>query len=222
MSNRSPYRRTADERRSRWGATTGTGMGIVVGGAVAAAFVSMGTASADDLLAPATDDGAVTDLAQAIDPNAFTAAEVPDDFVVGDAAAATDPAQATDAFEQLVQAFDGFAFTSTGAPYDWIGITASQIDANLAPTVFGPELDTIASQLLAGDFSAPTSTDVDAFALLVQTFVDPSAFDAAGDPTEWIATIGGELDALLAPTVYGPELDTIADQIIAAFTAAVS
>jgi hypothetical protein len=99
MGNTSRYCRTADQRR--WGAT-GTGVGIAVGGAMAAG-VSMGTASADDLLAPATADDPFTELVQAIDPNAFAAAAV--------------PAQAAeDAFEQLVEAIDGNAFTSTGAP----------------------------------------------------------------------------------------------------------
>ncbi|WP_428342129.1 hypothetical protein [Mycobacterium sp.] len=45
MSNKSRYHRTADGRRRR--GVTGSGLGIAVGGAMAAAFISMGTASAD-------------------------------------------------------------------------------------------------------------------------------------------------------------------------------
>ena len=300
MSTRARHRRAPDQCRRRLGAT-GTLVGITVGGAMAAAFVSMNTASADDLLAPATDDDAFTDLAQTIDPNAFTTAGAPYDFigtlanqsdsllaptvfgpeldtiasqvlagdfsapatdddpftglaqaidpnaltaagdpngfVVGGAmAAAALPAQTTlDSFEQLVQTYDGFAFTSTGAPNDIIGTIASQIDSDLANAStaaypFYTELNTISGQILAGDFSAPLTTDEDGFEDMVQAFVDPNAFtsvcDTTGtctpvDPTIWFETLAYQLDTLLAPSVYGPELDTIADQIISIFTTTV-
>lgn len=194
VSNKSCSRRTADQHHRRRSAT-GAGLGIAVGGAMAAAFVSMGTASADNVLATPTDDG--------------TGYEA-----LPTAAATGDP---LDSFEQLVQAWDGNAFTAAGAPNDWIGTIASEIDSGLASTVFGPELNTIAGQILAADFSAAATTDDDGFTDLAQAF-DPFAFNAAGDPTDSIGTTASQLDTLLAPTVYGPEIDTIADQIIAAFT----
>ncbi|KAA8956428.1 hypothetical protein [Mycobacterium sp.] len=131
------------------------------------------------------------------------------------------PAADEDPFLQLVQTIDPDAFNAAGDPTDFIGITASQINTDLADTVFGPELNTIAGQILAGDFLASSPTDVDAFQILVQTFVNPDAFNAAGDPTDFIGIIASQLDSLLADTVYGPELDTIADQIITAFGAVV-
>jgi hypothetical protein len=221
MSNKSRSHRTPDPHRRRWG-VTGTRVGVLVGGAMAAAFVSTGTASADDVLALAANNDPFTELVQAIDPTAVTAAGNPDDIVSGAvAAAAALPAQATlDDFEELVEAIDPNAFTSAGDPNDFIGIIASQIDSDLASTEFGPELDTIAGQILAGDWAATTSTDVDAFAVLVQTFVDPNAFNSAGDPTDFIGTIASQLDTLFDPSVYGPELDTIADQIVSIFTTA--
>ena len=109
MTTKARHRRAPDQCRRRLGAT-GTLVGIAVGGAMAAAFVSMNTASADDLLAPATDDDAFTDLAQTIDPNAFTTA---------------------------------------GAPNDFIGTLANQSDSLIAPTVFGPELDTVFDQIIS-------------------------------------------------------------------------
>lgn len=239
MSSNPRHRRTSDQCRRRWGAT-GTGLGIAVGGAMAAAFVSMSTASADDLLAPGTDDDAVTQLAQATDPSAVTVDAVPAQATDEDAVtqllqtvdpnavtAAAVPAQATlDAFEQLVLQIDPNAFTSAGVPNDFLGTLASEIDSDLASTVFGPEVDTIAGQvscLLDGTCTdllstVPTTGD-DGFTVLeqflAQTYI-PSAIPLALVPglDSDLATIAGQLDSYFADTVFGPEWFTIAEQII--------
>src|SRR5271163_337024 len=146
MSSKPRHRRTPDQRRRRLGAP-GTAVGIAVGAAMAAAFVSLGNASADDTLAAGTDDLAFTEMAQATDPTAVTdATVVTDPFTDPTAfAAAAVTAQATDedAFEQLVLTIDPNAFTATGDPNDFLGALASQIDSDLANTVFGPEINTI-------------------------------------------------------------------------------
>jgi hypothetical protein len=224
MSKRSRYRQAPDQRRRRWSAT-GTGVGVAVGGAMAAAFVSMGTASADDLLGPAGGDDTVTSLAQAIDLNALTAAVDPSDPTVGGAAV---PAQATlDGFEQLVLTIDPNAFTAAGDPNDFLGTLASQIDSDLASTVFGPELNTIATQITCADtpacepsllITAPATGD-DGFTVLeqfvAQTYV-PEIIPAVLVPSldSDLASIASQLDGYFAGTVFGPEWFTIAEQII--------
>jgi hypothetical protein len=226
MSKRCRYRRAPDQHRRRWSAT-GTGVAIAVGAAMAAAFVSTGTASADDLLGPATDDDA-TALAQPIDLTALTAASIPSDPIVGGAAAAAVPAQATlDAFEQLVLTIDPNAFTAAGDPNDFLGTLASQIDSDLASTVFGPELNTIATQITCADnptceptlLITPPATGDDGFTVLeqflAQTYI-PSAVPLAFVPglDADLASIAGQLDSYFAGTAFGPEWFTIAEQII--------
>jgi hypothetical protein len=213
MNNTSRSSRTADPRRRRWGASA-TGVGIAVGGAMAAAFVSMGTASADDLAAPATDADAVTQLLQTIDPAAVPAAAV--------------PAQATlDAFEQLVLQLDPSAFNAAGDPTDTFGQLAVQIDTDLASTVFGPELNTIATQVSCLMAVPPTCTDIitppttgdDGFTVFEQfianTYV-PEIIPAVLAPSldSDLASIASQLDSYFADTVFGPEIFTIATQIV--------
>jgi hypothetical protein len=228
MSKTSRHRRTA-EQRCRWGAT-GTGVGIAVGGAMAAAFVSMGTASADDLLGSAGGD--VTALAQAVDLNAVTAAADP---------AAAVPAQATfDAFEELVLTIDPNAFSSTtGDPTDFIGTLASEIDADVGSIDFGTDvegtdvtLNTIAGQvscLLDGSCTdvlstVPTTGD-DGFTVLEQFVADtyvpdvvPAVFVPSVDTD--LATIAGDLDSYFANTVFGPDIFNVAEYVISALTPA--
>ncbi|MBV8179806.1 MAG: hypothetical protein JO045_13590 [Mycobacterium sp.] len=215
-------------------------MAIAVGGAMAAAFASTGTASADDLLGSAASADAVTSLTQAIDPNAVAAASASADLISGGATAAALPAQTLDAFEQLILTLDPNAFTSTGAPNDAIGTIASQIDTDLAdlpnPSV-GPayltELDTIATQVTCAMnptceptlLITPPTTGDDGFTLLeqfvAQTYVPEIApIELAPLLDSDLATIASQLDAYFADTVYGPELYTIAEQIISALTTA--
>jgi hypothetical protein len=186
VSNTYGYRRNADQYRRRWGAT-GTRVGIAIGGAMAAAFVSMGTASADGEVAPENDG--FTELAVVIDPNAFT---------------------------------------STGAPNDFIGTLASQFDTSLANTVFGPEVDTIADQIFCAENATceptlvitPPTTGDDGFTVLEQFLANtyiPEIIPAVLAPSldSDLATIASDLDAYFAPTVFGPEWFTIASQIVA-------
>jgi hypothetical protein len=229
VSKRSRHRRTPDQCRRRWGAT-GTGVGIAVGGAMAAAFVSMGTASADDLLGSAGGD--VTALAQPVDLTAVTAAADP---------AAAVPAQATfDAFEELVLTIDPDAFSSTtGDPTDFIGTLASEIDADVGSIDFGTDvegtdvtLNTIAGQLSC--LIAATCTDVlstvpttgdDGFTVLEQFVADtyvpevvPAVFVSSVDTD--LTTIAGDLDSYFSGTVFGPDIYNIAEYIISALTPA--
>jgi hypothetical protein len=237
MSNKSRHRRTADQRRRRW-RVTGTGVAIAVGGAVAAAFASTGTASADDLVGPAAGADAVTSLAQTIDPN--TSAAVAD--IAGAASAAAVPAQATfDNWDQLVLDIDPDAFnTTTGAPTDFLGDFAVQIETDLldlpAPSTgptYDSELNTIAGQVICADNTTceptlvitPPTTGDDGFTTLEQfvanTYI-PEAVPAVLAPTldTDLATIAGDLDAYFADTAFGPEIYTIAEQIISDLTAA--
>jgi hypothetical protein len=220
MSSNPRHRRTPDQRRRRWGAT-GAGVAIAVGGAMAAAFVSMGTASAD------TGDDAVTALVQAVDTTALAAAAV--------------PAQADlDAFETLVETIDPNAFNSTtGAPTDFIGDLASQIDSDVGSIDFGTDvegtdvtLNTIAGQVsclldstCTDVLSTVPTTDDDGFTVLEQ-FLTQTYFPSAL-PLEFapgldsdLATIAGDLDAYFADTVFGPEIYNIAEYIISALSTA--
>jgi hypothetical protein len=221
VSNTSGYRRTADQYRRRWGAT-GTGVGIAIGGAMAAAFVSMGTASADDLVGPATDADAVTLLLQTVDPTPVTAAAV--------------PAATLDEFEQWVLAIDPNAFTTTDLPNDVFGQLAVQIDtdlANLPAPSIGPayltELNTLATQVFCAEnptceptlVITPPATGDNGFTVLEQFLVNtyiPEIAPVVIAPTlaSDLATIASQLDAYFAPTVFGPEFFTIASQIVAA------
>ena len=238
MSSNPRHRRTPDQRRRQWGAT-GAGVAIAVGGAMAAAFVSMGTASADDLLGPAGGADAVTQLVQTVDPNASAAAAVPaqatlDAVDPNASAAAAVPAQATlDAFEQWVLAIDPNAFDAAGDPTDFLGTLGSQIDTDLATTVFGPELNTLATQVFCAEnptceptlVITPPTTGDDGFTVLEQylaTDYIPSALPLEFAPglDSDLATIASGLDSYFAPTAFGPEFFTIAEQIISGLTAA--
>jgi hypothetical protein len=216
MSKKSRHRRTPDQRHRRW-AATGTGVGIAVGGAMAAAVMSMGTASADD--------DAVTALVQAVDTTALAAAAV--------------PAQATlDAWEELVETIDPNAFNSTtGAPTDFIGDLASQIDSDVGSINFGTDvegtdvtLNTIAGQVsclldstCTDVLSTVPTTDDDGFTVLEQFLTQdyiptalPLEFTPALDSD--LATIAGDLDSYFADTVFGPEIYNIGEYIISALS----
>jgi hypothetical protein len=198
MSSKPRHRRTPDQCR-RWGAT-GTGVGIAVGGAMAAAFVSMGTASADDALAAGTDDVAFTELAPTTDPNAVTDPFTdPTPF-----AAAAVPAQAgtQDAVTQLLQTTDPSAVTVDAVP--------AQAAAEAAVTQLTQTIDPSAVTAAA----VPAAT-LDAFEQWVLA-IDPNAFDATGNPTDFLGTLGSQIDTSLATTVFGPELNTLATQVFCA------
>lgn len=221
MGRKARHRRTPDQCRRRWGAT-GTGVGIAVGGAMAAAFVSTGTASADDLVGPVTDANAVTLLLQTVDPTPLAAAAL--------------PAATLDEFEQWVLAIDPAAFDATGNPTDVFGQLAVQIDTDLAslaaPSVGPPyltELNTLATQVFCAEnptceptlVITPLTTGDNGFTVLEQfvanTYV-PEIIPAVLAPSldSDLATIASQLDAYFAPTVFGPEFFTIASQIVAA------
>jgi hypothetical protein len=212
MSKKARHRRIPDQPRRRWD-VAGTGVAIAVGGAMAAAFVSTGTASADDLLGTAAGDDAVTNLSQAVDPAAATAADAP-----------ADPAN-DDAFTNFIEAIDGNAFTAAGEPNDILGTISSQINDGLANTVFGPEINQIATQIVCADTPScvdsllitPLATGDDPFTTLDQYLAqDFSAFVVPFGNDDYLATLASYLDSQVAGTVFGPELYTMVEQIIAA------
>lgn len=198
MSKKSRRPRTPDQHRRRR-KVNGAGVAIAVGGATAAAFVATGTASADDLLGSAGSD-------------AVTAAAL--------------PAQAAnnDAFTELVAGIDGNAFTADGTPNDILGILASEINMDLANTVYGPELNTIATQIVCADTPScvdtlsitPLATGDDPFTAALQYWEQlTSAFVVpATGASDYLATVASAADAEVANTVLGPELYTIVEQII--------
>jgi hypothetical protein len=203
MSKKSRHRRTPDQHR-RQSVVAAAAMAMALGGALAAAFVSTGTASADDLLGSAGND-AVTDVAQ-------TAAALP-------AQDAND-----DAFTNLIAGIDGNAFTADGDPNDLLGILASEINTDLANTVYGPEINEIATQIVCADTPScvdslsitPLATGDDPFTAALQYWEQlTSAFIApASGADDYLATIASAADAEVADTVLGPELYTIVEQII--------
>jgi hypothetical protein len=202
MSKHSRHRRAPDQHCRRR-EVVGTGLSIAVGGAMAAAFVSTGTASADDLLGSAGND-AVTD--------AVSAAALP----------AQD--ENDDAFTQLIAGIDGNAFTADGTPNDILGILASEINTDLANTVYGPELNTIATQIVCADTPScvdtlaitPLSSGDDPFTAALQYWEQlTSAFIApASGADDYLAALAADADAEVSDTVLGPELYQIVEQII--------
>jgi hypothetical protein len=202
MSKYSRHRRAPDQHRRRR-EVIGTGVSIAVGGAMAAAFVSTGTASADDLLGSAG-GAAATD--------AVSAAALP----------AQD--ENDDAFTELIAGIDGNAFTADGTPNDLLGILASEINTDLANTVYGPEINTIATQIVCADTPScvdslsitPLATGDDPFTAALQYWEQLTSgffFPAAG-ADDYLATLAADADAEVADTVLGPELYTIVEQII--------
>jgi hypothetical protein len=138
-----------------------------------------------------------------------------------------------DDFEQLVLTIDPNAFDAAGDPTDFLGTLASEVDADLANTVFYPELNTISEQAICAldpsctdtlTITPPTTGD-DGFTVLEQ-FVSQDYLPTAvplvlvpgldGD----LATIAGQLDSYFADTVFGPEIYTVAEQIISGLTTA--
>lgn len=232
MRKKARHRRTPDQHRRRW-EVIGTGMGMAIGGAMAAAFVPGGTPSAHNPVALAASDDAVTDLAQAIDPDSSMAAELAapaasDDAVTGlAAAAATLPPQVgdiDDAFTQLIAGIDGNAFTADGTPNDILGILANQINTDLANTVYGPEINTIATQIVCADTPScvdslsitPLASGDDPFTAALQYWeqLTSAFFVATPGADDYLATLAADADAEVADTVLGPELYTIVEQII--------
>ncbi len=130
-------------------------------------------------------------------------------------------------------AIDPNAFDATGNPTDFLGTLGSQIDTDLATTVFGPELNTLATQVFCAEnptcepslVITPPTTGDDGFTVLeqylTQTYI-PSAVPVVLAPglDSDLATIASGLDSYFAPTVFGPEFYTIAEQIISGLTAA--
>ena len=87
--------------------------GLAVGAAAIAASISMGTAPAAH--ADVLGSDAVTDLIGAFDPQAVSAAAVPE----------------TQAISYLIEAFDPNSFSSTGVPTDALGLLGYGLDTYL-------------------------------------------------------------------------------------------
>lgn len=162
-------------------------------------------------------DDAVTDVAQAVDPSAVSAAALPAGALPADAAN-------DDAFTAFIEAIDGNAFTADGAPNDLLGVISSQINSGLADTVFGPEINTIATQIVCAETPScvdsllitPLATGDDPFTAFDQYLAqDFSAFVVPTGNDDYLAALASYLDSQVDGTVFGPELYTIVEQIIA-------
>ncbi len=156
-------------------------------------------------------------MAQAVDPSAVTAAALPADALPADAAN-------DDAFTEFIEAIDGNAFTADGAANDLLGVISSQINSGLADTVFGPEINTIATQIVCADTPScvdsllitPLATGDDPFTAFDQYLAqDFSAFVVPTGDDDYLATLASYLDSQVDGTVFGPELYTMVEQIIA-------
>jgi len=134
------------------------------------------------------------------------------------------PPQIPDSFLDLVQKWDGYAFTTNALGefenYDIIGTIAMQINEDfLSNQILGSlGLNLVASQILAGDFyftifgiRIPVTTDF--FEEFVTHEMNPDAFTSSGlpaTPGDPIETIAYQLDNLLAGTVYANDLNAAA------------
>jgi hypothetical protein len=199
------------------------GFGTAAGAAVIAASLSMGTAPVAG--ADVSDADVVSSLVGALDPNAFSAASVPDTVAgVPDAAESVPEANA---ISYLIDALDPDQFTSTGAPAGVFGTVGYYLDTYLFgpngdfPTVdalLDPYVEELVSSLPSGAASAATVGDADPVSDLIGA-LDPSAFNALGAPDDALGLLASGLDAdLLASLGLGTPLDSVIDGLVGSST----
>lgn len=129
-------------------------------------------------------------------------------------AAAAEPAswfptltpQTPNSFLDLVQAGDGYAFTTNSAGdfvnNDLIGTIAMQVYANLASGPLLDSVNTISGQILAGDWASADPVTTTFFEDMLTNY-NLSAFS-------FLETTATQADGLLADTVYATDLNDIA------------
>jgi len=191
--------------------------GTAAGAAVIAASLSMGTAPVAG--ADVSDADVVSSLVGALDPNAFSAASVPDTAAgVPDAA---ESVASADAISYLIDAFDPNAFSSSGAPTDLSGLAGYYLDSYLfGPNTYFPFVDAfldpyveeLVSSLPSGAASAATVGDADPVDLIGA--LDPNAFNASGLDNV-LGDLASGLDTdLMAPTGLADALDPVIDGLL--------
>ena len=171
------------------------GFGTAAGAAVIAASFSMGTAPVAG--ADVSDADAVSSLAGALDPSAFSAASVADTVAGVPGAAETVPE--ADAISYWIDAFDPNQFTSTGAPAGLFGTLGYYLDTYLyGPNTYFPFVDAILE---------PVVLDI----------VNSSSSDAASAATVGVADPVSGLIGAFDPSAFNP-LDSVIDGLVGSST----
>jgi hypothetical protein len=160
--------------------------GMAVGAAAIAASISMGTAPA--ARADVIGADAASDLIGAFDPQAVSAAAVPE----------------ADAISYLIEAFDPNSFSATGVPTDALGLLGYSLDTYLLlpsglDTVLAPYVEDLVGTITGG--SGPPG-EPPAISDLVAA-LDPDAFTGglSATPTDGLGVLAFDLDTfLLEPT----------------------
>jgi hypothetical protein len=160
--------------------------GMAIGAAAIAASVGLGAAPAAH--ADVIGSDAVSDLIGALDPQAVSAAAVPE----------------TQAVSYLIEAFDPNSFSSTGVPTDALGLLGYDLDTYLlVPSGIDTELEPYVVDLvgtIAGGSGPPTEPA--ALSDLVAA-IDPNSFTGglSATPTDALGLLAYDLDTfLLEPT----------------------
>ena len=160
-------------------------LGTAAGAALIAASLSMGNAPAAraDVLGADT----VSDLIGAFDPQAVSAAGVPE----------------ADALSYLIEAFDPHSFSSTGSPTDALGLFGYYTDTYLlGPTGLDAELAPLVQDLVGTITPGSPGTYTPAISDLIAAF-DPNAFTGGTPgvgPTDALGFLGYYTDTYL----FGP------------------
>jgi hypothetical protein len=205
MNKKSHCRPTTDQRRRRL-AATGTGVGITVGGAMAAAFISVGTASA----VPETQPDPVLDLLQATQPEA-TQAMIAHADNADNALAMLNPTLATQLDANIDNAIatgnflpssgaDADAFLDLQNAGDLHGNTGAVLDSQLPG--LAQALDPYVDQLLG---TPPPTDDLDPLA--------DSAPNATG--TELTSLTNADTSLATSNPELASRLDVLVDQAMA-------
>lgn len=125
--------------------------------------------------------------------------------------------QTGDPFLELVQKVDGSAFTQDADGLyhnnDIIGTLAMQINPDLVSTQgLGGVVESISSQILAGDWASDVPVATDFFKEFVTNVINPNAFvdGVPVNPDSFIETVAYQLDNLLENTVYATDLNDAA------------
>jgi hypothetical protein len=185
--------------------------GMALGAAAIAASISMGTAPAAH--ADVIGSDASSDLIGAFDPQAVSAAAVPE----------------TQAVSYLIEAFDPNSFSSTGVPTDALGLLGYSLDTYLlVPSGIDAELEPYVVDLV-GTITGGSGPPVEPAAIsdLVNA-LDPEAFTGGltAAPTDEFGVLAYDLDNfLLEPTgidglIY-PSIEEFINSLPAAAAASV-
>jgi len=160
--------------------------GLALGAAAVAASISVGTAPA--ARADVIGADAASDLIGAFDPQAVSAAAVPE----------------ADAISYLIEAFDPNSFSTAGVPTDALGLLGYSLDTYLLvpsgiDTALEPYVVDLVGTITGG--SGPASEPA-ALSDLVAA-IDPNSFTGGltGAPTDGLGVLAYDLDTfLLEPT----------------------